>query len=79
MVIDEQRLAELGVDLGVVFGSHARAQAGPGSDVDVGVLFSSPPPDLGAIEEFRLRAHKHYMDTAKFRRLQAEALDERYG
>ncbi|MGH2809371.1 MAG: nucleotidyltransferase domain-containing protein [Actinomycetota bacterium] len=33
----------------------------------------------GAIEEFRLRAHKRYMDTAKFRRLEAETLRARHG
>lgn len=33
----------------------------------------------GAFERFRLRAFKRYMDTAKFRRAQAEALRELYG
>lgn len=123
MVINEQRLTELGVDLVVGFGSRARGQAGADSDQDVGVLFKRNPHDLsvmeevrealaggddldlvclnrasalllkevaqdgvahfqsrpGAIEEFRLRAYKRYMDTAKFRRLEAEALDARYG
>lgn len=123
MDIDEQRLRELGVELILVFGSSARNQARPGSDLDVGVLFAGALGDggedleavrealgggdhmdlvclnragalllkeaaqdgkprfearPGAIEEFRLRAFKRYMDTAKFRRLQAEALNARY-
>ncbi len=33
----------------------------------------------GAVEEFRLRAHKRYMDTAKFRELESEALRSLHG
>lgn len=123
MEIHEDRLLQLGVELIVVFGSHARGKARADSDLDVGVLFSAGRCELdlleevrealgggddldlvclnragslllkeaaqdgivqfesrpGAVEEFRLRAYKRYMDTAKFRRLEAEALDERYG
>lgn len=39
------------------------------------VQFENAP---GTVERFRLRAHKRYMDTARFRRLQREALDAIY-
>lgn len=38
--------------------------------------FESQP---GVIEEFRLKAHKRYMDTAKFRKLEADSLRALYG
>lgn len=39
-------LDDLPVTLGVVYGSHARGEATPGSDVDLAVAFRTAIPDL---------------------------------
>lgn len=44
--------------------------------IDGQVLYEARP---GAVEEFRLRAHKLYMDTAWMREVQADVLRRRYG
>ncbi|MFA5892173.1 MAG: nucleotidyltransferase domain-containing protein [Actinomycetota bacterium] len=44
--VDEDALRALGVELVVLFGSHARGTSGPESDVDVGVVTQGEVPPL---------------------------------
>lgn len=37
-----------------LFGSHARGEAGPASDVDLGILFATPPPSTLMGQPFAL-------------------------
>ncbi len=54
-----------GVRLAVLFGSAARGEAGPGSDLDVGVLFDPGRESAAALEVALARATGRRVDVVR--------------